>query len=315
MVAVSRRVPREDHPGFHARVETLVCSIRALAGDLSHMPIVVLCLGSADRAFASRMRDAEAEVRVIAPFADRRPAHANKLAMLELCHENDFDVLLALDCDVAVARDPSEFLRTDAVVLAPADIDPLGERRWRALFECAQVASGERSLLSTAHGRPMYPYFNSGVLAVPRPVGLELAQAWRRALADIERIFERHARIVPRSKRFYADQLALALALRRGLPWRAANPELNFPTHLRLHEPLVKDMSPAIIHYHGEVDRDGFLLRPRCPVADVAAEVVNRARAANRGAAYDRLKSRPAPVILYRACRSRAASAFADLAR
>ena len=229
----------EDTPVFHVRVETLVRSVRALGGSLGGAPIVVTMVDSAQPTFATRMRTLDAEVRIVPRRSDAHPAHANKLAMLDLCGRPGFELLLALDCDVALARDPGDSLRPDALTLAPADLDALGERRWRALCQALGLSDPEFCLTATATGKPMCAYFNSGVIAIPRELGHLLTRAWEQALDDVRVLWGRAPWIVPRSRRFYADQLALAVALARGLPWASATPELNFPTHIPLHGPTV----------------------------------------------------------------------------
>jgi hypothetical protein len=295
----------EDTPGFHARVETLVGSARRLGGSLAGRPIVVNMVDGADPAFVRRMEAAKAEVRVVPRVTDGGFAYANKLRMLELHERDDFDVLLAVDCDIAVAGDPASHVPDDAIGVVPADLDPFTDRQWRRIFDGLGSDPGPRSLRATASGRPIYPYFNSGVVAVPRRLCAELCTAWTQALRDVDDLWRRHPGTVPPGKRFYADQLALAVALWRGLPWTVASRELNFATHVPLHGPTVRGLRPVLLHYHTEVDERGFLLRPRCPVAEPAAERVNRSRAQALGLPYDGLERRPVSDRARRAVRRR----------
>lgn len=283
----------EDRPEFHARVETLVGSARTLGGSLTKSPIVVNMLQSADPAFVGRIEAVDAEVRVVPRYADGRTAHANKLRMLELDGRNDFDILLAVDCDIAVADDPISLVTSDAIGVAPADKDPLNDPQWQGLLAGLALEPGERSMRATMTGRPMYPYFNSGVLAIPHGLCVQLLTAWMQALEDLENLWRRQPDAIPRAKRFFSDQYALMAALHRGLPWRVASQELNFPTHIPLHGPTVQGLRPALLHYHSAVDRQGFLLRPCSPVAAPAADRVNRSRAEALGCPYRGLQTRP----------------------
>jgi hypothetical protein len=297
----------EDRPEFHRRVEMLVGSARELGGSLAASPIVVNMVASADPSFVERVRELDAEVRIVPPCDVSGQRHANKLRMLEDYGE-DFDILLALDCDVAIAGDVSQHVDGDAINVVPADIDPLTDRQWRALLAGLGLDAGARSARATATGRAMYPYFNSGVLAVPCGLRAELLAAWRTALADVAQLWQHSPRTMPSAKRFYADQYALMAALRRGLPWIAASPALNFATHVPLHGPTVAKLSPAVLHYHAELDERGFLLRPRCPVAQDAAERINRSHARSRGIPYSGMKTRPLGYDAYRVGRSAAAA-------
>ncbi|HEY5261702.1 MAG TPA: hypothetical protein VIJ33_06280 [Solirubrobacteraceae bacterium] len=285
----------EDAPVFHARVESLVGSARRLGGCLSESPIVVSMVGGANPAFVRRLQALDVEVRVVRRMTDSGAPHANKLRMLELHEREDFDVLLAADCDVAVAEDPTMYLPRDSIGVVPADVDPLTEGQWRRLFDGVALDLRERSVRATTTGRPMYPYFNSGVVAVPRHLCVDLLATWTRALEDLHALWQRNPNVIPRAKRFFADQIALMIALQRGLPWTEASRELNFATHVDLHEPTVQSLKPALLHYHGAVDDEGFLLMPRSPVAARAADRVNRDRAAAHGYRYEGLKMPPTP--------------------
>ncbi len=282
----------EDTPPFHARIEDLVASARALGGALADAPVVVSTVGSADPAFERRLEALDAEVRVVERVLDDGAPHANKLRMLELASRGDFDILLAVDCDVAVAADPTPLVSSDAVAVVPADTDPLSERQWRRLLAGLDLDLRERTVNASTTGRPMYPYFNSGVVAVPRELCADLLGSWREALERLERLWRRQPAVIPRAKRFFADQYALMAALQR-VPWLQASRELNFPTHVELEENTVSGLRPALLHYHGALDSLGFLLMPRSAVAAEAADRVNRERALRRGLSYPGLR-RPA---------------------
>lgn len=284
----------EDRPVFHTRVEGLVSSARQLGGSLADAPIVVNMVGSADRAFVRCMEAFDAEVRIVPPVADGGVAQVNKLRMLEINGREDFDIMLAVDCDIAVAEDPAPYVSSDAISLVPADKDPFTDDQWRRIFDSLELDRRERSVRATTTGQPMYPYFNSGVIGIPRDFCADLFVAWTQALKDIDSLWQRQPNIIPRHRRFFTDQLALSIALWRGLPWTVASCELNFATHVSLHDPVVEGLQPALLHYHSDADDEGFLFRPRCPVAESAADRVNRSRAEALGLNYAGLRSPPA---------------------
>jgi hypothetical protein len=291
----------EDTPAFRLRVESLVGSARRLGGSASVSPIVVNMVDRADRAFTERMERLDVEVRVVPRMTDSDAPHANKLRMLELHESHNFDVLLALDCDVVVAADPTPHLFTYAVGVVPADVDPFSERQWRRVFDGLGLDPRERSVCATTTGRPMYPYFNSGVVTVPHSLCPALLDAWTQALRDVHGLWRRSPNVVPRAKRFFTDQIALMVAMARGVPSRVAGRELNFATHVDLHRPTVQGLEPAILHYHGAIDARGFLLMPRSRVAAEAADRVNRDRAQALGDSYEGLQAQPTPSSARRA--------------
>lgn len=278
---------------FHTRVENLVSSARWLGGSLAHSPIVVNMVESADRTFVRRIEALDAEVRIVPRVTDGSVAQANKLRMLEIHDRQDFDILLAVDCDIAVAEDPASHVSDNAISVVPADKDPFTDGQWRQILDGLALERRERSVRATRTGQPMYPYFNSGVIAVPRGLCADLFAAWMRALKDLDSLWQRQPNTIPRRRRFFTDQLGLSVALWRGLPWIVASPELNFPTHVTLHGPTVQGLRPALLHYHSDADSEGFLLRPRCPVAEPAADRVNRRRAEALDLTYECLRTRP----------------------
>jgi len=279
----------EDRPAFHMRVETLVGSARWLGGSLADSPIVVNLVGSADHAFVQRMDALGAEVRVVQRVTHGTVAQANKLRMLEIHDREDFDVLLAVDCDIAVADDPAPLVSDNAIGVVPAEMDPFTNAQWVEIFAGLGLERPERSAQATMTGQPMYPYFNSGVIAIPRGLCADLFVTWMQALKDLDALWQRQPKLIPARRRFFTEQLGLAVALWRGLPWTVASRELNFATHVDLHGPTVEGLRPALLHYHSEADEDGFLYRPRCVIAQPAADRVNRRRAEALDLVYERL--------------------------
>jgi hypothetical protein len=284
----------ENERRFHDRVLLLLATARRLGGRLAYSPVVVNVVGAADAGFVRRVVQLGAEVRIVPRSATGRPPHANKLRMLELGGRSDFDVLLAVDCDIAVARDPTPLISSEAISVVPADTDPLRTAQWREMLAGLGIAQPELSVRATTTGRCMHPYFNSGVVAVPRRLCSPLLSSWSAALDEVSELWLGDAKVIPRSKRFFADQYALMAALARdGVPWRPASRELNFPTHVSLNTGLVHGLRPALLHYHEEFDHRGFLFRPRCAVANAAADRVNRCHEDSAGLAYTGLRPRP----------------------
>lgn len=281
----------EPRPAWLDRVEALALSLRAFGGSLAQAPLVVNVVGGIDGDRSARLEELGARVRVVEPVDERHP-HTNKLRMLELHRELDFDVLLALDCDIVVAGDPGHG-RTDSVGVKPADVDPLAGRHWRRLFRALGIEPSGKPVVASTSGRSMYPYFNSGVLLVPRSLCGELERAWPARSAELSGLLQREPFLIPPPAHFYVDQLALSVAL-GDLPWHALPVGFNFPTHLPVSRTvLAASPPPALLHYHGELDGAGFLLRPRCAAAAEAVERVNAARAQALGLSYERAGSRP----------------------
>lgn len=268
----------------------LVISIRSFAGDLSQAPIVVSFVDDVAPSFSAPLEQLDAEVRVVERVAGGNPL-ANKLRMLELDKDHEFDVLVALDCDVAVVGDPTFWVDTKHIGAKPADFDRFTDQEWRGLFAAAGVAEPQRTLTATATGQRIYPYFNSGVLFVPHSLCAPLADAWMDMYRQLSSALTREPWLIREQWQWLAEQAALALGmLRNGLPWRALPPSLNFPSHTQVSPAL--SAPPVIVHYHGDFDEHGFLLRSANREVDPSLDRFNRRRAELTGLPYGRMPRR-----------------------
>jgi hypothetical protein len=284
----------ENTQDWFRRVETLALSIRRFGGALADSAIVVNFVGGVEPSFARGLEALDTEVRVVERF-DARSVYANKLRMLELGDERSFDVLVGLDCDVVVVGDLTTVLPLDAIGAKPADVDVLTTAQWDALLHAVGLPSPAGRVTATTSGDSIYPYFNSGMVTVPHALCRRLLDRWSAYIADILALYETDEPIVPAQWRFHLDQFALACALANDdLPVRPLDVRLNFPTHLPVHpSALPASPEPLVIHYHRNVDANGFLLRARSPLADRGADAFNRARAAHLGLRYAGLARQP----------------------
>lgn len=284
----------EGAPEWLDRVESLLISVRGLGGRLAGAPFVVSVVGDPDPESWARLERHGARVRPVAAIAGN--GMANKIRMLELAAEEDFDVLVGLDCDVVVVDDCSERIPASAVGAKPADHGRLGDRDWERLYATVGLAAPAKTLRATSTGRAIPPYFNSGVITVPKEMCEPLMGAWSECYALVSAAIERDPDWLPRNLHWLAEQSSFALAVARaGLPYEALPIALNYPTHVEVHSSAVTaGDAPAILHYHREVDSDGFLLSPREPAAAAAADGFNALRAERLGLAYDGLRARSA---------------------
>jgi hypothetical protein len=277
----------ENRPGWYDKVYNLVLSVRSFGGSLADARVVVNFVDGADPEVARTLEGLGAEVRVVERFDARNP-YANKLRMLELGKELDFDVLVALDCDAIVAGDFRDQVPADRVAAKPADVDRLTDAEWRRLFQALGVPIPEKSVVATATGQAMYPYFNSGVVFVPRDRCLDLLRGWSHFSNQVLELFAREPDVIPRRWQLHSGQYSLACALiDGGFPVQPLPVTANFPTHLRVHGALLDGLGePRIIQYHKGIDRDGFLLKDRGDLLDPYLDRFNRERAAALGLDY-----------------------------
>ena len=282
----------ENRPDWFRSMANLVLSVRRLGGSLAEAPFVAHVVGGADRDFVTAMHRLDAEVRVVEPVDRRRPS-SNKLRMLELAElRGDFDVLLALDCDVIVVGDLAPELKPGRLRAVPAGRDVTEEQTWQQLYRALGVAEPARDCITTVSGQRTYPYFNSGVMFVASDICGPLLEHWRRhldwllgpGLAELG---------LPALRK---DQIPLAAALATaGLHIDPLPINCNLTTTAsRVAAPYRHQWGPPfVLHYHKLIDDEGFLLPSPNARINPLLDEFNRVRADHLGLAYAGIGSAP----------------------
>lgn len=265
----------EDRPDWHTKIETLVLSVRHLGGTLAGAPIVVHLVGSADEAFTRRMEELGARVVVVEPMDPRLPT-SNKLRMLELDH--DADVLVMLDCDVAVVGDLGPLLDVEAIRAVPAGKAHLDEGAWARLYERVGLTAPEQRIRTSVSDEVSSPYWNSGVLLLPRSLQAPLREAWARMIDVVFELADGDGAL----RAFRKDQIPFALALRSiGARVEALPVSCNLTT-TQVTPGAVRRRGwgpPFVVHYHRSLDQRGYLQASPDRRIDPLVEQVNRMRA------------------------------------
>jgi hypothetical protein len=268
----------ENEPSWFRKVHNLVLSIRSFGGSLAEAPVVVNFVDDVAPEYADALEDLGASVRIVTPV-DAEHRYANKLRMLELAHEFDFDLLAALDCDVIVVDDIAEFLVDGSLRGKPADCDFLSDGQWRRIFATLSLPVPDREWVTTTFGQRTYPYLNSGVLLVPRDICADLYSRWAGYVFGLDRVYATHQDIGLRRK--YNDQIALTCAVvAGGFPIQPLPVSMNFPTHIDVHPAFLQRLSRIhLIHYHRGLDRQGFIHGTKYPAVNTSLDRFNRRRA------------------------------------
>ncbi len=281
----------ENRPDWHAKMENLVLSIRRFGGSLADAPVVVNVVGGAGTELIAAMDRLDAEVRVVEAVDRRRPT-SNKLRMFELGADHDFEVLAAIDCDIVVKGDLAAEIRPEVLRAVPAGRDILPDATWRLLYQLLDVPLPPRSCTTVVSGQRTYPYFNSGVLLVPRDVCAPLREHWARHLdwllgpglaqLDLDRLRK--------------DQIPLSAALATaGLEVDPLPVNVNLSvTASRFAKPYRHQWGPPfLLHYHRLIDSAGFLLPSPNPRINPHLDAFNRARAQHLSVPYGGLGTVP----------------------
>lgn len=158
----------ENNDEHFLKIFTLLKSIKLCGGTLSYQAVPVACfIDSVDSSFKERLAALGVETHVVERF-DKRCPHANKLRMLE--EEKDYDILVALDIDVVVAKDFSKYLEPDCISAKVVDYNPLTSDAWQQLFAFFGLSYPTERYVTTftCEPKPIVPYFNSGVIIIPQ---------------------------------------------------------------------------------------------------------------------------------------------------
>ena len=278
---------------FH-EVQDLALSLRHLGGPLAEAPFVACFVEAVEPEFREGLAALGAEVRVVDRFDPRNPP-SNKLRMLELAETHEFDRLLMIDTDTVVVGDVGSYAPADRIAAKPENSDPFPVETWQGLFAALEIPEPAQSVRMTTTGEVTYPYYNTGVVLVPRDSCLALGEAWGRRVHELLELYESHPETVAKPQRHWTNQTAFALAvIGLGVEVTPLPVAANLSTTVRVHRSLRHTVRPPyVLHYHNEMDASGFLLRSRNRQLNPTLDAVNRLRSEVLGLAYDGMAEAP----------------------
>lgn len=291
----------ENGDRWFREVHNLALSVRRFGGTLSDAPFVACFVDDVDARYVSELAQLDAEVTVVTRFDPRNPP-SNKLRMLELVEQHDFDVLVMIDTDTLVLGDITGWATPDAVAVKPENDDPYSRACWRRVFAALGIAEPSRSLVTTSTGKLTYPYYNTGVMLVPRDRCGDLGDAWSKRVHQALELYDRRPDVVPPGQRHWTNQLAFALAVvGDGIPVTDLPVAANLSTTKKVHPLFSHQVTPPfVLHYHNEMDAQGFVFRSLNPRLNPLIDAFNRERAEVRRLPYRGL---PKPPLVRRTLR------------
>lgn len=176
-------------PGYETDPLLLVESVRAFGGAFSDQPLWMMTpdFGKPLSPYAvSRLR--EMDVRII-PFAAKREelrffftGELTGLAQAEALAANEYDIMVWMDANTIMVKEPSEFYLPDGIVLGYRPVQHLlvGSRFdhpldpfWQEIYQSCNVP--EESVFPmrlTVQDLYVRPYFNAGFLLLRPQAGL-----------------------------------------------------------------------------------------------------------------------------------------------
>jgi len=279
----------ENERDWFVKTQNLVLSLREFGGRLSSAPVVAHFVDGVRPEFERALTRLDVEVRVVEPYGSRF-RFSNKMRMFDLFAERtDFDVLVALDCDVLVMGDLTPFLTTEAVGIVPAGRDPFELAQWPEIYELFGAEVPEPNCIMRVSGEQTYPYYNTGVMTIPRAYGSRLCDRWVKVLESFGPVHERFPRV------HHENQVAFAVAVaQEAIPITELPVSLNLSTVVDVDRRFRDELKlPFVIHYHQSIDEEGFVLASATQSANGCIDDFNRFRAELLGIHYSSLTRPP----------------------
>ena len=278
----------ENNEEWFTKAYNLVLSIRKMGGSMADCRVVVHFVEGVRPEYRNRIEGLGAEVRVVEPYGSRY-RFSNKMRMFDLFEQEGFDALVAIDCDVILTGDISEYFRTDAISIVPAGQDHLSAQQWLDLYAMFDISVPEKTCVMRVTGQRTFPYYNTGVMSIPRELGPRMFESWTRYLERMDRVHELWPNVV------HENQIAFALAIAdETLPIRELPVSINLSAGVppaRKFNREVRD--PYVVHYHKAIDVRGFVLASSIRRANGAVDAFNRIRAKELGLDYEGLERVP----------------------
>jgi hypothetical protein len=279
----------DGHPRFLAQGRIFVRTLLAAGvppGDI--VAQVTERSGQAGKRLAARLR-----VRALdLPLGPDR-AYCNKINQLFTLADDDFDVLVCCDTDLAILRPLDEVARSDAVRARRVDLEnpPL------SVLEEARALLGlpERpALIATGcepHAMTYALNCNGGMLLIPRQFVRPLGERWlgyAETLVANRQIMQRWVN--------HIDQVSWAFAmLRLRLPFEELPVEYNFPIRLAGKVPEQSYGPPVVLHHHNAIGRTGRIRKSGVALVDRSISEANRRLRPRLGWNFRRLAARFRP--------------------
>ncbi len=246
------------------RLTNLIMSMAHFGGAMTNGRYLVLVTGAMAPKMVEALTSYGVEVRQVP--SGTRALHP----LLWLENERDFDVAVVLDSGSMVAGDFSGYVTDRCIGARLADECPLSVSEWERAAAHLDRDLTRMRLTLPGSGEDAPPYFDPGLLIVPRLLLAEVCGEWRETA---ERLATLH--LVDGDPSVLAAQ-ALSFVLHRSrLPVRVLPLELGFPVGRSLHPICMPDaVQPLVLRYRG-LTADGRL--PVSPHAEpnVAVARVN----------------------------------------
>ncbi|MCP1093481.1 hypothetical protein M0L17_06605 [Bacillaceae bacterium OS4b] len=255
----------ENNQIFHFRILTLFKTIKAFGGNLAKAKLLANFVDDVDITIAKSLKKMGVYVNVVKPYHNNLQRHCNKIRMLDI--DEDYDVLVALDCDTAVTRDFSSEISTSSFRRCDSLLDPLDIQKWQYFYSYFNLPMPDNEKKIHA---------NSAVLFIPKKYVRSLSTSWLHYANLVnDTFFSNDQWNKIGQHKYYTDQFALSLAL------ADQNIDVNLlPAEFNIHingsyQSWADQLHPYILSYHHNITNDWKLQTTGMTVPDQYIKNVN----------------------------------------
>ena len=185
-------------------------TLNEFGGKLSDTKKIAVFTENPDPALKNSLDTQQVEIR-IAESLNKNYQYENALLVLQEGIKENVDVIVMLDSDVVIAKDFSSFLCDSKILIKPEDRDPFSLDEWKELFNLFNVPFPKERVYTSCFRQETIPYFNIGVVIIPKKYALQLLKEWK---FFIKEILEKK-NLLPENfskNLFFTTQIAFALA-------------------------------------------------------------------------------------------------------
>ena len=252
----------------YANLETeyLFKTLLKFGGNLGNAKKIACFTEEPDSSIKEILENLQVQIRIVEPV-DNRQSFGNKIRILEEAIKEGVDVIVMLDTDIVIARDFSQFLGTQKIMVKQEDSDPFTISDWQALFDLFKLQLPQERFKTSCSGQETIPYFNGGVMIIPKIHASELLEQWKyflKQLLDKQNALPKNFSENPhdnKQPRFF-DQIAFSLAIIKSkLPYEILPLSMNYPYSGTVHHSEHPEtLEPFIIHHHHCILENGELM-------------------------------------------------------
>jgi hypothetical protein len=260
----------ENRSDYFMKLQNLFLSIDKFGGEVNRFGKVVFFMEDPKEEYKRKLHKMDVSIISSTPINPRYP-HNNKVRMLEM--DLGYDYYVLLDHDTIVCKNFMNFLKKKEFRAKPVDWAGPSMEFWRKIFRRFNLELPSIRYTTTSDAKKIIPYFNSGVLLVPRGYRKKLYDEWTYYIQELISFKEKLNNYI-----FFIDQIALTLALQKANI--QVNPlpiEMNFHIHIPVNSKLCpKKVDPYIIHYHNCINEFGNLTSCTYPGVQKRIEEFNK---------------------------------------